>query len=233
MNEDQGPLASAKALHLFRRRPSPGHQSEKTKQKKTSSPLFYPPAAPLPTPTPIHRSPPGRVERPSRLSPPKMAPRRRGGGGGAWGGQRDGAADGMTVALLSRAVGGAAAGAGRKLAPSSYSYYGTEEALLRRLKPSGPVLDASAGLSDNLNDFRRFSSLSSSSLPTITMTFSPLGGTLATASSDDVGKIRLWDAASRRPRPSHVVEVVRREGRGGETLFPSSVSFVVSSTSPL
>ena len=111
----------------------------------------------------------------------------------------------MTVALLSRAVGG--------LAPSSSShlmYYGADEALLRRLKPSGPLIDASAGMSDLFGDrFRRYSS-ASPSLPTISMAFSPRGTTLATASSDDVGRVRLWDAASRRAMHSqHVVEVVR------------------------
>lgn len=52
MNEDQGPLASAKALHLFRRRPSPGRQSEKTKQKKPARHSSTLPPLPSPSPPP-------------------------------------------------------------------------------------------------------------------------------------------------------------------------------------
>jgi WD40 repeat protein len=139
-----------------------------------------------------------------------MAPRRR---GGAQGG-RDAAVRkndaGLALAVLSRAAGGGA----RRLHLGSSSFYAhgnADEALLRRLKPSGPVLDASAGGDDDDGVVRRFPS-SSSSPPTIAMAFSPLGATLATASSEDVGRIRLWDAASRRPRRDgeHVVEVVSK-----------------------
>lgn len=170
-----------------------------------------------------------------------MAPRRR--GGGALGVNDK---DGLALAVLRRAINGGVRGpaAGHKLGPSSSPgrYYGTDEALLRRLKPSGPVIDASSsGGGENAGDEGALLARRLASPPTIAMAFSPLGGTLATASSDDVGKIRLWDTASRRPSPSPVVEVVRpcslkkREAAFFLLLRPSTslASSASSASSPL